>query len=432
MNLILYSPFCSNRFNYICSFMLSHLIETKFVITNEIADYQSFKGVKINYSNDSIAVDEVWIQPHTLLFEKNIKEQQIELVDIDNIPCFFATGLMNNAFDFDLFSCAFYMLSRYEEYLNFEADTHQRFNAKQSLAFHAGFLEFPIIHQWLELLVKAIWKNHPDFKPKVSIYTFYPTYDIDIPWAFRHRGLRGWARASLDVLQGRWSFLKARLKSLKRPDTDPFFTFNHLKAKHQYYGIRPLAFWLIADNSRYDINPRYGIKAFQNLIQKTSEWSDTGLHPSYRSNEQNELLNVEKQRLETVLHQSIIKSRQHFLRLHLPQTYRQLIAVGIEEDYSMGYADKIGYRAGTSESFYWYDLKNDKSTQLLIHPFVAMDVTLKQYENYSPEQAKEKLMALQEYCKEKGLSFRTLWHNSSFSDLHGWKDWSAVYWTLFD
>lgn len=430
MEILVYSTVFSNRLQYIVSFLFQNTLKTNCRITNKLTDYQSFKGVKINYSSTSICDNEVWIKPHTLLFEKDIKKQEIHVNYSKNLPVFFHQT--NTDLDFDPFACSFYLLTRYEEYLPFSEDQHGRFSAEQSLAHKNGFLEQPIIHLWLKKLVGVLQKKHPTFRYIPTKYVFKPTYDIDIPWAFKHRGLRGWARAGLDLAGAKWPLIKARYQVQTGQKTDPFYYFNQLKNNHKKFDIRPQIFWLIGNSSKEDINPDYRLAAFQNLIHSTVQWSDTGLHPSYQSNNKNSLLQIEKNRLETILQEPIVSSRQHFLKLRLPQTYRQLLKAGIQHDYSMGFADNVGYRAGTSEPFFWYDLEKNEVTDLQIHPFVAMEVTLRQYLGFNPAEAGEKLKNLQDFCKKNGLTFCTLWHNSSFSSLHGWEGWEAIYWKLFE
>jgi hypothetical protein len=97
----------------------------------------------------------------------------------------------------------------------------------------------------------------------------------------------------------------------------------------------------------------------------------------------------------------------------------------------MGYADAPGYRAGTSEPFYWFDLEHNTVTELLVHPFVVMDVTLRKYLALPPEEAQERIQRLRAYCSAQGLSFTTLWHNSSFAPHHGWAGWEQVYTSCF-
>ena len=131
--------------------------------------------------------------------------------------------------------------------------------------------------------------------------------------------------------------------------------------------------------------------------------------------------------MATITSKQIRKSRQHFLKLHLPTTYRRLLEQNITADYSMGYAGAVGFRAGTSRPFYWYDLEKERSTNLCIHPFQVMDVTLKEYLLLSPEQAKIKISELVQAIQATDGVFCSLWHNSSFSFIENWEGWAAVY-----
>jgi len=98
----------------------------------------------------------------------------------------------------------------------------------------------------------------------------------------------------------------------------------------------------------------------------------------------------------------------------------------------MGYAMDIGFRAGTSLPFYWYDLSKEAMTKLKIHPFQVMEVTLKEYLKLNPEAAKEKITSLLNTVKSVNGTFCSLWHNSSFSELEGWNEWEAVYVDLLE
>src|SRR5690606_12639845 len=123
-------------------------------------------------------------------------------------------------------------------------------------------------------------------------------------------------------------------------------------------------FWLMADYGKFDKNNPVNNLEFQKQIQSVSKWAETGIHPSYASNSNPEKLKTEIQRLEKISGQKITKSRQHYIKLNLPETYQNLIEQGIEEDYTMAYADETGFRAGTCTPFFWYDLSREEKTNL--------------------------------------------------------------------
>jgi hypothetical protein len=400
------------------------------VITTDVSVYQSFTGVRINYSEAPVALPEVHLRPHGLLAATGTAEVPISTFVIGDTPAFFASG-PGYALPFDPLAASFFLLSRYEEYLPFTPDGHGRYPAQLSWAVRSGCLQRPVVMVWALLLAEAIQRVFPGWVPVRPGYRFLPTLDVDLPWAFRHRGLRGLVRAGLEVLQGQWPMVRARLNVFWGGAPDPYFTFPQLQELHEAAQIRPRIFWLLGDRSRHDVNPPSDHTAYQQLIRHTDTWSDSGIHPSYRSFGSLARLRTEQQRLARILGQPVTHSRQHFLRLQLPQTYQQLLAAGLRHDYTMGYAEAPGYRAGTTEPFRWYDLSCEQTTDLWVHPFVAMDVTLQNYQGLSATAAAACLQDLQTYCRREQLSFAILWHNSSFSALHGWAGWWAVYAGLF-
>lgn len=120
-------------------------------------------------------------------------------------------------------------------------------------------------------------------------------------------------------------------------------------------------------------------------------------------------------------------SRQHYLIFRLPDTFNLLVEKGIEEDFSMGFADHIGFRAGTSVAFPFYDLKSECRTKLICNPFMAMDVTMTRYMGLSKSEAIQRLEALRDEVKKVNGVFMTLWHNESLSEIWQWKGWSDLY-----
>ena len=349
---------------------------------------------------------------------------------MEGLPAFFAVG-PGCDLPFDVFSAVFFVLSRYEEQLPFEPDQHGRYPAQMSWAYRNNCLAYPIVWEWVKLLQQAIQQKYPLWEPRSPGYAHLPTYDIDLPWAYRHRGLRGWGRAGLDVIKGDWPQVRARWQVCRHLQEDPYFTFPLLRELHATSKVRPRIFWLLADSTREDSNPSWKSTAYQKLILEVKEWSDIGIHPSYYSWQDASVVKRDKNRLELITGTEVKHSRQHFLRLGLPATYRALLAAGVRHDYTMGFAAQAGYRAGTAVPFRWYDLEREEETALWVHPFVVMDVTLKQYQGYAAQEAAVVLKYLKDYCQKEALPFCTLWHNSSFSGLHGWEGWWQVYEDLY-
>src|SRR5439155_21970596 len=113
--------------------------------------------------------------------------------------------------------------------------------------------------------------------------------------------------------------------------------------------------------------------------------------PSWASGDHPELLPKEKKWLEKMAHHAVHASRQHYIRFHLPQTFQHLIHAGITQEYSIGYGSINGFRASVATPFYWYDLQNEETTKLLLHPFCFMDANAFYEEELSAAEALEEL-----------------------------------------
>ena len=163
------------------------------------------------------------------------------------------------------------------------------------------------------------------------------------------------------------------------------------------------------------------------LINWFSTWADVGIHPSYQSYLNDDVVAFEFKTLERVLEKQVCTSRQHFLRFTLPKSYQLLIKQGVTEEYSMGYAEVIGFRAGTCTPYPFYDLSKEQPTGLKVYPLIAMDVTLHNYMKLNVSDAIDRFAAIIQEVKNVNGTFISLWHNSSFSQLHGMQDWKPVF-----
>lgn len=324
---------------------------------------------------------------------------------------------------FDLFAGIFYLLSRYEEYLPFSADKHARYPAQQSILFEQ--LERPVVDEWVEAFRAFLAEAWKISLPRNSI-TYQPTYDIDIAWSYR---FKGWKRmlgaAAKDLIKGNWQGLKQRWRVGQGRETDPFDSFVFLLSLHMMDVVRPIFFVLAALRvSAFDKNISPKHPRMKRLIKALATGSIIGLHPSYYSSQKPEKLRQEKESIERIAEQPILLSRQHFIRLRFPDTYRSLIAAGIEADFSMGYSTHFGFRAGSSFSFLWYDLKAEQCSSLRVHPFCFMDSTGHYDLGLSAEEAFSRLRFMQERLIPCGGRVVTVMHNYSLgtdAEWHGWR-----------
>jgi hypothetical protein len=421
----------SARLAYTLDLVLGRLMGCSWKATSRMDEYISYPHIRLNYSHQRGVEPEVWLRPQGLLNEVNIRSDL--LLDFgrapDGLPYLFKDkGVAGPHIDFDLLAASFFMASRYEEYLPFEADLYGRFPSAASLSAQAQWLHEPVVQLWAERLgacLADVFSLPPFPRPPFQRLL---TYDIDIPWAYALRGWRGWARASADLLSGKWALSRQRLSVALGREPDPYDTFNYLDALHQRLsGPQPAYFMLMAPRGPFDPGAPPEHPKLKRLIAHLADRYAVGIHPSYRSNEQAGQLEREVGYLTQALERSITISRQHFLKLRFPHTYRRLLEAGIREDYSLAFADAPGFRAGLAIPFLWYDLEREHTTELRLIPTTFMEVTLRDYLGLGAEEAAGRISALRATLQKHGGWQVSLWHNSSFSPLHGWEGWREVY-----
>ncbi|MBL7713585.1 MAG: polysaccharide deacetylase family protein [Chitinophagaceae bacterium] len=362
-----------------------------------------------------------------LLSENKLQVQQITAGTWEGLPVLFYTGNQEAFLPFDLFSAVFYLLSRYEEYLPFTADKFGRYPATESILYRHQLLERPIIDEWLQQLSRKLGSYGVRAQPKQ--YAFLPTYDIDIAWSYRHKGwkrtLGGYLR---DVAARNFAAVKERTSVLLGHQEDPYDSFDATDELHTGSGLNPVYFILAAkQNGPYDKHILPSHPAMKQLIGRLAACYETGMHPSYATSEDPGLLREEHALMERCCGKKIDRSRQHYIRCALPDVYRNLIAAGIRQEYSMGYATHLGFRAGTSQAFPWYDLQAEQQTELQVFPFCFMDTSARFELGLSAAQSFEKLQQLQSTLQQTRGLLITVFHNFSLGTDPGWQGWQERY-----
>lgn len=419
----LYSSFDSNRLRFTCQWVFQEVFKQDFLIHKSKETFIESSGIKINYSQESI--EQSWtISPKGLLAEENIKKDPYSEIEIDELKKWLNAP---SELTFDFLSLIFYYLSRYEEYGDENKDSHNRFQYKNSFNATLGIRDVPIldmvifhVYQRLQLQFATGFHWEPEFKISKTI-------DVDMIYKYKGRSfLRNLGGISRDIIQGQIQEIKERILVLANKKGDPFFVFNQIKPFEQAE-VELMYFIHCGDYGKYDKQVGLDSKEFHQFINDKTKNISIGLHPSYNSNDSLVKLSKEKSTLERLTGEKCTKSRQHFLKMSLPDTYRNLIQIGIKEDYTMGYAEEIGFRAGTSRSFYFFDLIENKTTSLIVHPFCAMDVSLKRYLKLNINESKAQLKTLKEWISNYGGVYCTIFHNESLSDQGEWKGWKVLF-----
>lgn len=424
---IVFSHKQSPRLGYISKWIFEEQFGFKVHNTSNLQEYQQAAvDIKINYSDHILKADFTF-SPVDLLFEAGIDYLQPIVEFYYNQPVFF-TSKEHNAYPFDLFAASFWLLSRYEEYPSQKKDVHNRYLAVDSLAYKNGFLKTPIIDVWLEEFKIQILSLKPQLKFKAKKFRHESTIDVDSAYAFLEKGMmRSTGAFFKDIFNADWRQLAYRINVILGRKSDPFDTYESILKCHKADYSRPIFFFLLGDYGVNDKNVPPNSRRLNQLIKHLGDYATIGLHPSYASFGDYDKLAVEVNRLAEITHSDVKHSRQHFLMLKFPETYRGLLELEIENDYTMGYATHSGFRASTSESFLFFDLLSNKETHLRIHPFCFMEATYKYYGSNSVEEAYENATELIGKLKDLNGKFSSLWHNDSISNYKPWEGWQNLY-----
>ncbi len=426
MTLLLYSHIITPRLQYVAEFIGSELSAEPFQLTTDKELFRNFPGAKINYSSEKICSEEFWLKPHSLLSETGIKQQSIECFETNGQKAFFKT---DGDFPFDIFAASFYLLSRYEEYLPHQKDKYGRYAHENSLAFKESFLNVPLINIWLKDFRDSLQKKVPNIQILESNFHFMPTYDIDEAYSYKHKQWWRSAGASVkNILQGEWNKINERKKVRTGEKQDPFDAYEWINSLHRQYKLTPRYFFLVPrKTSKYDRNISSKEIALQKIIRQHADKYDIGVHPSWQSGNKPELLSKEIATIENISGKKITSSRQHFIRVTLPQTYRHLIAAGIQKDFSMGYGSINGFRASVASPVYWYDLEKEQITGLLLYPFCYMDANSFFEQKCSPQQALDEMRHYYNVVKKVNGTFISIWHNTFLGTDKMYAGWREAY-----
>jgi hypothetical protein len=424
--LLVYTHKITPRLNYIFKHFFGRILNIQVDFTTKVDEFVAHNGPKISYSKSPLG-SEFFIRSHDLLFDQGISDIDIHISQWDDVPCFFQTG-ESSSIPFDIFAASFYLISRYEEYVPHVQDIHDRFPVGESLAFKNGFLEKPVIDIWAFKFLELLKIKFPDYPYIKRSFNFISTIDVDRAYTFKNKGIiRTIGGFFKDVFQFRLLNFWNRLLTVLNFKTDPFNTFSTILKIKKEFNVNTLFFFLVGDYTTYDKNISSSNNKFRSLIKSVSDYAKIGLHPSYFSFKNAELVKKEKLRLENIINTPVTFSRQHYLRLSIPESYQNLIDLDIQEDYTMGYAKSVGFRASTCTPFYFYDLDFEIQTPLKIFSFAFMDVTLKDFLELSNKESLAKILELKNEVLSVNGTFISLFHNESFSENEKWNGWTTIY-----
>jgi len=348
---------------------------------------------------------------------KNVKVGKNNFIVEKDIPIIYGTNkLITSNYStiicgIDIFASSFFMLTRWEEYVNKHKDLHNRFLATKSLAFKNNFLDRPIVNEYVEMIWNMLKFLGCKQKREKRKFKFILTHDVDEvkmwkSWKQVFRIVLGdiLKRRSLSLALERFAeYFLIKREKIK----DPFDTFDWLMDKSEVIGVKSRFYFMSGGVTEFDNS--YKLEEHKVLIKRIQKRGHIiGFHPSYNAYNDFELFKREKELLENVAEQKIVEGREHYLRFEVPTTWQIWEDNDIAVDSTCGYADKEGFRCGTGDAFSVFNILTREKLKLKERPLIVMDCSLFDYNNNSYKDANSKINTM----KSKANSFTILWHNS--------------------
>ncbi len=367
--LLIYTPKITSRIIYVFKHLCTHILGLEIKFTTKIEEFIAHEGAKFSYGKKRLG-NELFIQSTELLLEQGLSDLVIKVQQWEDTKCFFNVS-ENSDLPFDIFSASFYLLSRYEEYLPHVKDDFGRFPSSESLAFKKGFLKQPVIDNWAIKFKGLLRERFENLKFKERKFEAVTVISVSHVFNFKNKGfLRSLTGTVLDLAKLKFLRVSDRFKVLLKLKQDPYNVFDDLIFYVKKYKTRLVFMFQLSDYNAYDKNINYNRQNYSTIIKHVADYSQVGLRLGYFAVQEANVLKKEKKRFENIIHaplQNVINPKYNLL---LPLHYSYLNEMEIPNDYSMGFPESIGFRAGTCTSFLFYDINMEVTTPLMVHPYV--------------------------------------------------------------
>lgn len=399
--IVIYTPKVTNRIKFVFDFVFEQYFGIPYSFTTLKPEGPKNGETLLVYDSQKHE-GHFCIFRDNLLLEEYITAQRIFVSRESDLPVFFQSD-KHFTISFDIFSCIFYLITRYEEYLPYSEDDYGRYPSANSILANKEFNFRPIVEEWLIVFKNKLLEQFPHLVFKEQCFCYIPTFDVDAPFRFLGRNF---------IKHPPNIFAKNALSVLVKKQGDPYGIFDTLFKEVDALALKPIFFFLLNDDGEKNskVSPHYsGLHQLIHTIKNRNY--RLGIHPSFDALFTTSI-SEEKEKLEFISGEKISRSRQHFLKINFPNYYVALEKAGIEEDYSLAYPDRMGCRAGTTQAFYFFNLKENKSTTLKIIPSVLMDACFEYYQSTKKiEEIEKEIFDFLVQLKKINAILVTIYHN---------------------
>jgi hypothetical protein len=289
------------------------------------------------------------------------------------------------AFNYDILWNSFMILSRYEEYLHEKNHKKIRSLVGKHPRNNKDTFLIPVVNYYFNELEQLIKRHFPEltfgdtYKPNIEL-----SHDLDYIKKTLQLRLKQTAFNSFNALKSIVN-PKAFFKNIGATihflfSTPSYWCFDYWTELEKKFNLRSVFYvYAKADNKNIKqtlIDPSYNIR-YDTKLQKQlnlmlNEGFQIGLHGSYKSATNKNMLKKEKEILEYSLNSDINRNRQHWLNyqeLKTPYAHNELF----QYDSTLGWNDTVGFRSGCASIYRPYDHNNERPFNYYEIPQVIMD-----------------------------------------------------------
>ncbi len=372
--LLVYTHKITPRVSYIFKHIFEQMLGYDVGLTSAVEEFVAHSGPKFSYTTKPLG-GELFISSHNLLFEQGVVSQEITVEYWETLPIFFKTH-SEGICPFDLFAASFYLLSRYEETLPHIKTAKGHFDASESLAKQHHFLEQPVVDLWVFKFHEILTSHIEAFE---SIQKVSPQKEIliEVPLAFKYK-FRSPLVALGSFLHSLWRLdikeLLIQVFVLLRIKKDPYDSFESWNWWFASSTVKPKIFFLLSKSSSYQSTISVFNLGYRKIIKQIGDLFPLGVLASIKSQlKPQENFSREKKDFQNLTHRVISEVRWSNGIRNVTKDYNTLADFEFNSDYSMGYLDQIGFRAGTATPFHFYDVSNEFQLPLKVHPVFATE-----------------------------------------------------------
>ncbi len=409
---------CKARINYVLNFIEAHpLVEHKLKFSR---DATLAYDITCNYGIPNSGG--FFIPRQNFIFSNNHQNnfgsltantytyQSLELYSVSSEKESLSNFVKNKKFQFDILETIFFHISRMEEWYaeDQQLDDCEMMKSKEQFLVKNQLHHLPVIDHLIFAFAQVIGLA---LTPKKTVFRI--THDIDEVFqdpslfsTIRRTGGILWRRQKLSAIPKVWSaYFHQR---------NEYNTFDWMLTDQS--NVEKCIYFLAGGTTKYDTPYALDTNEMKTIFQLCKKRNyRIGIHPSFDCWKDNELLKIEKEKLEAQINQPIVISRQHYLHFDFKKTPDLLIQNNIKEDSSIGYRDLIGFRCGTGFGYHLYNFKEEAPFDFLEVPLIFMDSSLFRETNHDLEKVKERWNSFLDKNKfHTKITFN--FHNSRFYD----------------